>query len=330
MKRIDIGSYGAPEEVARCVEVADVGGPGAHEVVFDVIAFPINPADIGFCRGGYRLRPPLPATPGAECVGRVAAVGDGVTHVKPGDLVINLARENWAQRRRVKAEDAVPIPSGLDLRQAAMLRINPPTALLLLSDIVDLKPGDWVIQNVANSAVGRLVITLAKARGLRTVNVTRREDVFAELTALGADICLTDGPDLPARVREATSGAAIPLALDAVAGDATGRMAQCIREEGTVCTYGAMSGANADIPIGEIVFRGVSFTGFMLGRFLGRRSAEEIRAIYAELAEGIAKGTIHAPVDSVYAIEDIRDALIRAQTGGRMGKVLVSPGGEVG
>lgn len=330
MKRIDIGSYGAPEEVARCVEVPDVGAPGAHEVVFDVIAFPINPADIGFCRGGYRLRPPLPATPGAECVGRVAAVGDGVTHVKPGDLVINLARENWAQRRRVKAEDAVPIPSGLDLRQAAMLRINPPTALLLLSDIVDLKPGDWVIQNVANSAVGRLVVTLAKARGLRMVNVTRRADVFAELTALGADICLTDGPDLPARVKEAIGGAAIPLALDAVAGDATGRMAQCTREEGTVCTYGAMSGANADIPIGEIVFRGVTFTGFMLGRFLGRRSAEEIRAIYAELAEGIARGTIHAPVDSVYPIEDIRAALIRAQTGGRMGKVLVSPGGEVG
>ena len=329
MKRIDISDYGAPEEVARCVEVADVGAPGPGEVVFDVIAFPINPADIGFCRGGYRLRPPLPATPGAECVGRIAAVGDGVTHVKPGDLVINLARENWASRRRVKADDAVPIPAGLDLKQAAMLRINPPTALLLLSDIVDLKPGDWVIQNVANSAVGRLVVTLAKARGLRTVNVTRREDVFPELKALGADVCLTDGPDLPARVRAATESAAIPLALDAVAGAATGRIAQCIREEGTVCTYGAMSGANADIPVGEIVFRSVTITGFMLGRFLGRRPAEEIRAIYAELADGIVSGTIHAPVDSVYPMEDIRAALIRAQTGGRMGKVLVSPGGEV-
>ena len=138
-----------------------------------------------------------------------------------------------------------------------------------------------------------------------------------------------DEPDLPARVREATGGAAIRLALDAVAGAATGRMAQCIAEEGTVCTYGAMSGQNAGIPIGEIVFRGVTFTGFMLGRFLGRRSPEKIRAIYAELAEGIANGTIHAPVDSVYALEDIRNALIRAQTGGRHGKVLVSPGGEV-
>src|SRR6185503_5395981 len=163
------------EEVARCADVPDVGAPGAGEVVFDVLAFPINPVDISLCRGTSRLKPPLPATPGAECVGRVASVGAGVGHVKPGDLVINLQRENWAQRRRVKGDDVIPIPPGMDLRQAAMLRINPPTALLMLTDIVALKPGDWVIQNVANSAVGRLVIRLAAARGVRTMNVVRRD-----------------------------------------------------------------------------------------------------------------------------------------------------------
>lgn len=329
MKKIVLDAYGVPEEVARCVDAPDVGAPSAGEVVFDVIAFPINPADIGFCRGNYRIRPPLPATPGAECVGRVAAVGDGVTHVKPGDLVINLQRENWAARRRVKAEDAVPIPAGLDLRQAAMLRINPPTALLMLSDLVPLKRGDWLIQNVANSAVGRLVITLAKAKGIRTVNVTRREDVFPELKALGADICLTDGPDLADRVREATGGAAISLGLDAVSGAATARIAACLRDEGTICTYGSMTGEAPAVSVADVVFRGMTFTGFMLGRFMARRSAEEIRAIYAELGDEMLKGAIHAPVDSVYPIEDIREALIRAQTGGRHGKVLVSAGGEI-
>ncbi|MBO6667471.1 zinc-dependent alcohol dehydrogenase family protein [Parvibaculum sp.] len=330
MKKIVLDAYGVPEDVARCLDAPDIGAPSAGEVVFDVIAFPINPADIGFCRGNYRIRPPLPATPGAECVGRVAAVGDGVTHVKPDDLVINLQRENWAARRRVKAEDAVPIPAGLDLRQAAMLRINPPTALLMLSDLVPLKRGDWVIQNVANSAVGRLVITLAKAKGIRTVNVTRREDVFPELKALGADICLTDGPDLADRVREATGAAEIPLGLDAVSGAATARIAACLRDEGTICTYGSMTGEAPAVSVADVVFRGMTFTGFMLGRFMARRSAEEIRAIYAELGDEMLKGAIHAPVDSVYPIEDIREALIRAQTGGRQGKVLVSPGGEIG
>src|SRR6267142_4591461 len=138
MKQVLIDRYGPPEEVARCAEVPDVGVPAAGEVVFDVLAFPINPADVSFCRGSYRLRPPLPATPGAEGLGRVVAIGAGVSQLKPGDLVINMQRENWTQRRRVRGEDAIPIPSGLDLAQAAMLRINPPTALLLLEDHVTL------------------------------------------------------------------------------------------------------------------------------------------------------------------------------------------------
>ena len=90
MKQVLIEAYGTPWEVARCADVPDVGEPAADEVVFDVLAFPINPADMGFCRGSYRLKPPLPATPGAECVGRVTAVGASVRHVKPGDLVILL------------------------------------------------------------------------------------------------------------------------------------------------------------------------------------------------------------------------------------------------
>src|SRR5260370_29569171 len=105
MKKVEIAAYGAPEVVAECVETLDVGPPGAAEIVFDVLAFPINPADLSFCRGNYRLHPPLPATPGAECVGRVSAIGAGVTDIKPGDLVINLERENWTQRRRVRAQD---------------------------------------------------------------------------------------------------------------------------------------------------------------------------------------------------------------------------------
>src|SRR6266480_5656293 len=225
MKQVLIDGYGQPEEFARCIEVPDVGVPGPGEVVFDVLAFPINPADVSFCRGSYRLRPELPATPGAECVGRVAGVGSGVAQVRPSDLVVNMQRENWVQRRRVRGDDAIPVPAGLDLAQAAMLRINPATALLLLEDHVALTPGDWVIQDVANSAVGRHLIVLAKARGIRTINVVRRDDVAAELRTLGADVVLKDGPDLADRLRAATSGSPIRLGIDAVSGEACRRIA---------------------------------------------------------------------------------------------------------
>lgn len=102
-----------------------------------------------------------------------------------------------------------------------------------------------------------------------------------------------------------------------------------MKDKKTVCTCGGMSDKAPEVSVADLVFRGVTFTGFMLGRLLGRRSPQEIRAIYAELAKSIANGTNHAPVDSVYAIENIREALIRAHTGGRYGKVLVSPGGKV-
>ena len=273
MKQVLLERYGPPEEGVRCAEVPEVGAPGAGEAVFDVLAFPINPADISMCRGTYRLRPALPATPGAECIGRVTAVGAGVAHLKAGDLVINLQRENWAQRRRVKGDDVIAIPPGTDVLQGAMLRINPPTALLLLSDVVDLRPGDWVIQNVANSAVGRLVIRLARARDLRTVNVVRRESLFGELTPLGADVCVVDGPDLAETVRAGTGGAPIRLGLDAVSGRATARLSACLADGGVVCNYGSMSGEDPVMPRSTLVALGQKLVGFILGRALGHALA---------------------------------------------------------
>ncbi|HSE03202.1 MAG TPA: zinc-dependent alcohol dehydrogenase family protein, partial [Methylomirabilota bacterium] len=261
MKQVRLERYGAPAEAVRCVDVPDVGAPAAGEVVFDVLAFPINPADLSMCRGTYRLRPALPAGIGAECVGRVVAVGAGVSHVRPGDRVINLQRENWTQRRRVKADDVIPVPAGLDDLQAAMLRINPPTALLLLADLVPLRPGDWIIQNVANSAVGRFVIRLARARGVRTVNVVRRASLFDGLTALGADVCVVDGPDLAATVQARTGGAAIRLGIDAVSGRATARISACVGEGGVVCNYGSMSGEDPVMPRGKLVGDGQTLVG---------------------------------------------------------------------
>jgi NADPH:quinone reductase-like Zn-dependent oxidoreductase len=329
MKQAVLEKYGQPEDGVRCIDVPDVGAPGPGEVVFDVLAFPINPADISMCRGSYRLRPSLPATPGAECLGRVSAVGAGVTGVKAGDLVVNLQRENWSQKRRVKADDVLPVPAGVDVLQGAMLRINPATALLLLSDVVDLEPGDWVIQNVANSAVGRLVIRLARARGIKTMNVVRRESLFAELTAFGADACVVDGPELAAMVKERTGSGRVRLGLDAVSGRATARLSACVGEGGVVCNYGSMSGEDPVMSRASLVGNGQSLVGFILGRALATRTLPQVRALYADLATQVLKGTLSAPVEKVYAIEDIKTALTHAQRGERTGKILVAPNGPV-
>jgi mitochondrial enoyl-[acyl-carrier protein] reductase / trans-2-enoyl-CoA reductase len=328
MKKIEIAAYGVPQEVARCVDVNDVGMPGAGEIVFDVVAFPINPADLSFCRGTYRLAPALPATPGAECVGRVTTVGSDVTDIKPGDLVIHMQRENWAQRRRIAATDAIPLPAGLDLKQAAMLRINPATALCLLEDHVALKPGDWVIQDVANSAVGRHLIVLARQKGVHTINVVRRSDVTAELQNLGADAVLEDSPDLAQRAKEASGGAPIRLGIDAISGEAFGRIADCVAEGGIAVNYGGLSGEDPKVSR-RALGNGVALMGFNLGRGLAKRSKEQVRALYADLALQLREGKLHAPIDATYPIEEIKEALVHAQRRGRHGKVLVLPNGPL-
>ena len=329
MKQVQLASYGQPEDVARCINVPDLPAPADDEVVFQVLAFPINPADLWFCRGAYRLKPALPAVPGAECVGRIIAIGKSVTHFTVGQHVINMQRENWAQQRCVKASEVVAVAADLDPLQAAMLRINPPTASLLLSDIVKLAPGEWLIQNVANSAVGRWVIRLAKRRGLRTINVVRRAELFDKLSGLGADACVVDSGQLAQEVGVQTGHAPIRLALDAVAGAASARLAECLADDGVVCSYGSMTGEDPKIDRAALIYRGVSLTGFMLGRFLAKRSAQEIQAIYAELADEMRSGHLTIPITATYPIEEIGQALHHAQQAQRNGKILVLPNGRL-
>ena len=93
----------------------------------------------------------------------------------------------WAERIKTDAPWRRPLPPG-DVNQFAMLGVNPPTAYRLLTDIVKLPPGSWVIQIAGNSGVGRATIAIAKSLGLRTVNVVRRDEAVAELKALGGDV----------------------------------------------------------------------------------------------------------------------------------------------
>jgi NADPH:quinone reductase-like Zn-dependent oxidoreductase len=186
-----------------------------------------------------------------------------------------------------------------------------------------------VIQNVANSAVGRLLIVLARQRGLRTVNIVRRPELADELRSLGADVVLVDGEDLASRVASATGEARIRLGVEAIGGAATGRLADALASDGTLVHYGSMSGVDPQVGRSNFVYRGIRLTGFMLGRFMARRTAQQVRALYADIARQVVAGTLSAPVDTVYPIEKIKEALRHADRGGRDGKILVCPNGTL-
>ena len=327
MKQIQYKTFGPPARVAQCVEVPDVGAPTAWEVVVDVEAFPINPADLAMLAGQYGKLPKLPSTIGMEAVGRVAQSGESVTDLADGDRVVILANDNWAERRKVPAAAVHKVSGEGDPTRFAMLKVNPATAMLILRDFVELKRGDWIIQTAPLSAVGRCVMQIAKARGIRSVNIVRRPEARAEVAAVGGDCAIEVDGNLASSVREAVSGAPIRMAIDAVGGPEVSLLAECLSEGGCIVNYGMLSGEPIEIAPEQTIFRGIRVEGFWVSRVLNRLSLQERHELFSSLADLVESGSLKMPVDSTYRMDQIGEALARAEQGGRTGKVLISLGG---
>lgn len=327
MKSAQLTAIGPAEKVVKCIDVPDPGAPGEGEVLVDIIACAINPADILLIEGNYASVPDTPCTPGIEGAGTVAAVGAGVSNLKVGDKVMSLGRSNWVQQTLDRAEAFIRLPAGIDLAQAAMLKVNVATAHLMLTRYVSLSADDWVIQDAANSGVGVDLIRLAHAAGIRTVNVVRREALVEPLVKLGADVVVVDGPDLAERVQHETEGAQIKLGIDAVGGPAIGRLIDCVADGGTVVNYGLLSGKPCEIDAFNFVFRDITVTGFWLAKLMRSMTFEQIRDMYDQLVGRVMDGTIHVEVEASYPLDRVSDALAHAKREGRGGKVQLRPNG---
>src|SRR6476659_722483 len=191
MRAIQITQFGNPGDVVRVVDLPEPPAPEDGEVKVAVEYSPLNLHDLVLVTGQL-LRPPLPRVLGNEGIGRIVEVGSGVDTVEVGDLVVlPLLAGAWRERLLLSAEGLFALPEG-NIEQLSMLGGNPPTAGLILSEYASLGPGDCVVQNAANSGVGRSLIALAKGRGFRTINIARNESVFADLKAVGADIVHRD------------------------------------------------------------------------------------------------------------------------------------------
>ena len=215
----------------------------------------------------------------------------------------------------VPASNLVPLPSHADVRQLAMLRINPPAASLMLSEYVDLQPNEWVIQNAANSGVGRAVIAFGNARGHKIINLVRRADVVAEVKAAGGAAVLIDNQDAPSRVADIVGSGAVRLALDGVGGTATARLAGMLSQHGHLVGYAFMGGYAAP---GD--FRPVMDKEITLHSFYQVRPDYDVKipAILAEATTMIATGKLYAPVAATYSLSAIKEAVAHAERGGKI------------
>ena len=314
-----------PQASIECVEFPDpVLAEG--QVLLQVLAAPINPSDVLTLTGEYGRLPPLPAIGGNEGVGKVVAHGPGVSTPPLGQTVLlPIGLGSWATHVVADAARLMPLPNDADPLQLAMMTVNPPTASLLLSEFVDLQPGEWVIQNAANSGVGEYLVQLARRRGLKTVNVVRRDSAVAAVQAAGGDVVLVDGPDLGRRVAAATGQETIRLAIDAIGGQATNRLAGCVGEGGTLVNYGMLSGEDCVVSPRAFVFRDVSLRGFWLALWFRKATPPQQMAMFGEIGKLIATGQLKARIQATYDLPQIKQAVAAAAAGERDGKILIVP-----
>jgi NADPH:quinone reductase-like Zn-dependent oxidoreductase len=316
MHAVQLMAYGKPVEGLKYVDIPEPDSPGPNQVLIGVEFSPVNTSDLLLARGIYAVRPALPSVIGNEGVGRVLAVGAGVQNVKAGDRVLApLSSFTWRERMVISAKGLFALPPGADPQQLSMLSINPPTAALLLSEYVNLKPGEWVAQNSANSAVGQWVIAFAKTRDLKTVNIVRRPELVPELQAIGGDVVVVDSPDVSKEIKAAVGQAELRLALDGVSGPATGVLASTLSPNGTLVSYAAMSLAPMSISPLDVIFKPLTVRGFWLGH---PETTAKAAAPIEQAAEMIASGRVHIPVAATYPLSSIKEAVAHALRGGKI------------
>jgi mitochondrial enoyl-[acyl-carrier protein] reductase / trans-2-enoyl-CoA reductase len=322
IKVVVYAMHGNPADALR-VETQPWPEPAADEAVVAMRAAPINPADLNAIEGKYPAWRKVPAVPGFEGAGVVVDVGPKVTAIRKGALVIlphNIG--TWREALAVKASELVAVPPEIEPAHASMLKINPMTAWRLIHDYVDLKNGDWLIQNAANSAAGHAVIQIARELGYKTVNVVRRAELIEELRADGGDVVLVDGENLREEVKNATGAAPIRLALNAVGGESALRLANCLAFGGTIVTFGAMSLQPLKIPTGLLIFKDLRFRGIWINKWYDNATMAERMEAFRPLFEMAKRGLLKTKIEKAYPIDDAKVAVAQAAQGKRSGKII--------
>lgn len=317
-------SFGDPSEVLK-LETIDQPELKAGEVRVRLEAAAINPSDYGMIGGSYGRLRALPAVAGREGVGTVDALGAGVDSVSVGTRVRFPGEDGaWQVSACVDASELLIVPPEVPVEQAAISFINPPTAYCLLKKMVDLQPGDWILQNAGNSAVGISVIQMAKAFGLKTISQVRREELIAPLEAMGADHVVMEGTGWAKGVSEITRGAPIRLALNSIGGESATDQIKALSDGGTQVTFGGMVGDKVRFPTRFLIFNDVRMVGFWWDRYARRLGHDGVREVMQAVFRMMTEGTLSLPIESQYPFSEYGLAIKHANQP-RLGKVLLVP-----
>ena len=322
MRALIHSTFGDPTEVLEVAE-RPLPEPGPGQVRVRTVLATIHNHDLWTIRGTYGFTPDLPAASGTEAVGIVDALGEGVDTLKVGQRVSGGTFGAWAEYFVANAAGLIPVPDGISDETAAQM-ISMPLSALALLDSLHLEPGEWMVQNTANGAVGKLVAQFAPARGIKVLGLVRRNAGVDELAAVGIQhVVSTERADWRDRAAEILGGAAPRAAVDSIGGKAAGELLSLLGEGGTLVSFGAMGSGLLQISSGDLIFKQATVKGFWASTVSRTMDAATRNALFGELLQRVGSGDVPLPVEAVYPFEQAREAAAASAVPGRAGKILL-------
>lgn len=326
MIALQFARFGEPVDVLDPVEVP-APEPTAGMVRLKLVRSPIHNHDLSIVRGQYGVRPALPAIGGSELLGTVEHLGDDVSHLAIGQRVATtISFGAWAEYAVAPAAGCVPIPDAINDDIACQLLAMPLSALVLLDEL-RVGPGDWIVQNAAGGAVGKLVQSIAASRGVNVVNLVRRESAAEELRATGAaHVVATEHDDWAKRVAEFAGSARFARVIDSVCDDTAISLQRLLGKHGEYVIFGALGASALRLDPGALIFNEIVTRGFWMTAWVTRASAAQRETALKSVFERALGGKLPLPVADVYRLGEAKAAVIAAERPGRAGKVLLAPG----
>jgi len=315
--------YGPPRSLV--VEEVDPPQPGPGEVKVRVHACGVNFPDILMMAGKYQSKPPMPFSPGGEVAGEIAAIGEGVEHLRAGQRVLGMTGHGgMAEEICLPAAAVVPIPDDMDYETAAGFILTYGTSYHALKQRARLQPGETLLVLGAAGGVGLAAVELGKLMGARVIAAASTPEKLEVARKAGADelVDYSDG-ELKEKVKALTDGKGADVIYDPVGGSLFDQCMRCVNWYGRVLVIGFAAGDIPKVPINLILLKSCQVVGVFFGAW-SARAPEEAAQNFREILELQTQGKIDPLVGAEYALEDYAAALRCLMERRAVGKVVVN------
>lgn len=299
--------------------------PGENEVLVKMAFAPLNPFDLGVMYGWYSEEKGK-TTIGLEGSGEIVAIGTNLKSPhKVGDKVHVYAFGTWGQYLLAPSDRVFPIIDNISMEEAASHIINPGT-VMLMARLAEQGKHKAAINTVGSSSLGRMLIRLFKSRGIKLINIVRKEKYVKELLQEGADyVLVSTEPDFEKKLEEIAKKEQATVTFDALGGDHTGKILKLLPEGSTVYVYDVLAGRYLNgIDVNELLFKGKTLKSYSLTKYIFNSLNEEERAAFYKEFHSKLSGPLKTKIQKIFPLEKYEEAIALFNEKSSEGKILFS------